>query len=543
MYCSFPEEDEDEDGDEAGEDEGPSTSTPSRSVPLPLPTPSTPGRNSSTVRHPIELPGEINDVAPDDLDIIDVGSFEDGLRLHLEGNGAGGPPGGNRSGRSNRMGLRRQNAEPSWRHERSRMGNWSWSRSPSALVPSSESDSETEPFFGAENWSRAAGIGRPPLPPSAAASIGYESVQDYLNQSGANSTAATRRNSDGRWRAAMRERLDWRAAMRRDAERERRRLRRERDAATRRRRYMEMGYNMLDYGEANLGDGLEMSSRSPSPGRSASNAPVTESPLVHDSSSGVARGRSPSPARRARLRLGGARSLPRAALDSSPLLDRSHSPLLPSPPASPNSAGSTPRTSPPLPPLQPLPSLQQTLNSNLVLGDGAADGELPPLRELIWRRLRRRNAQLNLLDDEIGAETGAAPPPTTGSVDRDRARHREMLSWMVDQLSIDQARVQLQPHTGHTPSPVAPPPTASGSAASTPPRNGQGSSDNSMSTPVLRLSRDSLPQLHRLQAPTRSENQEAAGRGQRTIPFYESGSYICYCGYTIHKTRNNFCVY
>ena len=59
------------------------------------------------------------------------------------------------------------------------------------------------------------------------------------------------------------------------------------------------------------------------------------------------------------------------------------------------------------------------------------DGErLPPLRELIWRRLRRRT----------GAGGGAAeeeeePGPSTES--RDRTRHREMLSWMVDQLTID----------------------------------------------------------------------------------------------------------
>ena len=65
-------------------------------------------------------------------------------------------------------------------------------------------------------------------------------------------------------------------------------------------------------------------------------------------------------------------------------------------------------------------------------GNTSADsGALPPLREIIWRRLRRRNAQLHVLDEEIGAETG-----------RERSRHREMLSWMVDQLSIDQHQQQ-----------------------------------------------------------------------------------------------------
>ena len=107
---------------------------------------------------------------------------------------------------------------------------------------SSESDSD-DPLFGDPSFSRNADNGgssggRPPLPPSAAASIGYESVQDYLNNSSGSGSGLTRRSLDGRWRSAMRERLDIRAGLRRDAERERRRLRRERDAVTRRRRYM-----------------------------------------------------------------------------------------------------------------------------------------------------------------------------------------------------------------------------------------------------------------------------------------------------------------
>lgn len=60
---------------------------------------------------------------------------------------------------------------------------------------------------------------------------------------------------------------------------------------------------------------------------------------------------------------------------------------------------------------------------------------LPPLREIIWRRLRRRNAQLDIIEDEIGATTGQ----------RERSRHREMLSWMVNQLTIDQQQQQQQP--------------------------------------------------------------------------------------------------
>ncbi len=66
---------------------------------------------------------------------------------------------------------------------------------------------------------------------------------------------------------------------------------------------------------------------------------------------------------------------------------------------------------------------------------------LPPLRELIWRRLRRRNAQLNLIDDEISAAGNNSASNSTTS--RDRSRPREMLSWMVDQMTIE-AQEELQ---------------------------------------------------------------------------------------------------
>ncbi len=73
---------------------------------------------------------------------------------------------------------------------------------------------------------------------------------------------------------------------------------------------------------------------------------------------------------------------------------------------------------------------------------GSQGSRLPPLQELIWRRLRRRNAQLSLLDDAIGAEAagtgGASSARTSATGRRERSRHREMLSWMVDQLTIDQ---------------------------------------------------------------------------------------------------------
>ena len=57
----------------------------------------------------------------------------------------------------------------------------------------------------------------------------------------------------------------------------------------------------------------------------------------------------------------------------------------------------------------------------------------PPLRELILRRLRGRNGGGTEAEDD-----DLLPPSTGGGAEnRDRSRHREMLSWMVDQLTID----------------------------------------------------------------------------------------------------------
>lgn len=61
-------------------------------------------------------------------------------------------------------------------------------------------------------------------------------------------------------------------------------------------------------------------------------------------------------------------------------------------------------------------------------GNSENSNTVSPLREQIWRRLRRRNAQLNQLNSQIMAETG----------NRDWSRHREFLSGLVDQLTIDQ---------------------------------------------------------------------------------------------------------
>lgn len=87
---------------------------------------------------------------------------------------------------------------------------------------------------------------------------------------------------------------------------------------------------------------------------------------------------------------------------------------------------------------------------------------LPPLRELIWRRLRRRNAQLNMLEDEIAGTNGTSVPNTSSfnveNLDRTQTNldesgrasnsntlthdinrpHREFLTWMVDQMRLDQ---------------------------------------------------------------------------------------------------------
>ncbi len=190
------------------------------------------------------------------------------------------------------------------------------------------------------------------------------------------------------------------------------------------------------------------------------------------------------------------------------------------------------------------------------------DGELPPLRELIWRRLRRRNAQLNLLDDEIGAEAnsgggdgrgpsaaaaserggGLASPSSPGAVG-ERTRHREMLSLMVDQLSIDQQQAGggggfVPPSLIHRPSA-----SAAGSSSATVTSASQTSSSASAAAgsrsspqrhqpPILILRRDMLPaadggsrdgtadrhQQHRYPPPLLAP--DGAGRGQRTMPYY-----------------------
>ena len=74
---------------------------------------------------------------------------------------------------------------------------------------------------------------------------------------------------------------------------------------------------------------------------------------------------------------------------------------------------------------------------------GNSSERLPPLRELIWRRLRRRTGAGEEEEEPLAAaggsttSTGTSTAGTGGSSTRDRSRHREILSWMVDQLTID----------------------------------------------------------------------------------------------------------
>merc|ERR1719320_2093538 len=73
---------------------------------------------------------------------------------------------------------------------------------------------------------------------------------------------------------------------------------------------------------------------------------------------------------------------------------------------------------------------------------GNSSDRLPPLRELIWRRLRRRTGAADEEEEPLAtagnstASTGTGTSGAPGS-SRDRSRHREILSWMVDQLTID----------------------------------------------------------------------------------------------------------
>ena len=76
--------------------------------------------------------------------------------------------------------------------------------------------------------------------------------------------------------------------------------------------------------------------------------------------------------------------------------------------------------------------------------DDLGSERLPPLRELIWRRLRRRSAQMARLEDDNegmrrvdSGGTGSIPTATNGQMPV--RTHREGLTRMVDQMRIDQA--------------------------------------------------------------------------------------------------------
>ena len=94
-----------------------------------------------------------------------------------------------------------------------------------------------------------------------------------------------------------------------------------------------------------------------------------------------------------------------------------------------------------------------SLDSNETADDLGSE-RLPPLRELIWRRLRRRSAQIARLEDENETirrtDTGNAPPgsiPGNGSGQMPVRTHREGLTRMVDQMRIDQATNTGNPPT------------------------------------------------------------------------------------------------
>ena len=85
-----------------------------------------------------------------------------------------------------------------------------------------------------------------------------------------------------------------------------------------------------------------------------------------------------------------------------------------------------------------------TLDTNETADDLGSE-RLPPLRELIWRRLRRRSAQMARLEDENETmrnvdSGGTGSIPTGGTNGQMPVRtHREGLTRMVDQMRIDQA--------------------------------------------------------------------------------------------------------
>ena len=228
---------------------------------------------------------------------------------------------------------------------------------------------------------------------------------DFSPISGGSRRSGSSPSNRETWRASMRERLDIRAGLRRDAEMERRRLLREREFSRRRRRF---GRYVGDP------DTFTFSSRS----FQAMNDMALNNPSVSNvwpSSTPSLSLTNPSRGRGAIARFSAS-----AAAGSS------------------ESAAAPTGLS--LPAVNP---------------DNA---RLPPLREIIFRRLRRRNAELNQLDDEIMGEAHNSPGSpsllsqslntsshvhTSGGSRERSSRHREMLSWMVNQLTIDQQHANI----------------------------------------------------------------------------------------------------
>ena len=73
---------------------------------------------------------------------------------------------------------------------------------------------------------------------------------------------------------------------------------------------------------------------------------------------------------------------------------------------------------------------------------GRSDESLPRLQEIIFRRLRRRDAHLRSLEDMNTTQNEPTPQPPTQQQQNPNLnrtiRNREFLSWMVDQMRLDQ---------------------------------------------------------------------------------------------------------
>jgi len=122
---------------------------------------------------------------------------------------------------------------------------------------------------------------------------------------------------------------------------------------------------------------------------------------------------------------------------------------------------------------------------------GNNSDRLPPLRELIWRRLRRRTGAAEDEEEPLAAagnsnaSTGTGTSAAAGS-SRDRSRHREILSWMVDQLTIDHEGEADQMEPAAIPGPAGQSIPLAGGSAPTPPAAADNSNAGTPAGPAPR---------------------------------------------------------